>query len=124
MSLFQSDLFQEDIYPDTQGEEPSLSADEWIGGKNKDPVLISLAEGYVSTRQKSEIRGGGLKQAAKPNKLAALTKKPSPAATSSPEPKSTPASAPAAAPVNASATNGSSSPAQVSTFLALLLIFQ
>ncbi|XP_072037635.1 coronin-1C-like isoform X2 [Amphiura filiformis] len=98
-----SDLFQEDIYPDTQGDEPSLSASEWVEGKNKDPILISLKDGYVSTRQKSEVRAGGLKAQAQPNKLAALSKKPSAAAVTS-APAATKASTPAA---NASATNGS-----------------
>ena len=41
-SLLQSELFQEDLFPDTKGDEPSLTADEWLEGKDADPKLISL----------------------------------------------------------------------------------
>mmetsp|Transcript_64932 Transcript_64932/g.103327 ORF Transcript_64932/g.103327 Transcript_64932/m.103327 type:complete len:464 (-) Transcript_64932:703-2094(-) len=37
-----SELFQEDLFPDTKGDEPSLTADEWLEGKDADPKLISL----------------------------------------------------------------------------------
>uniref|UniRef100_A0A8C0MY46 Coronin n=3 Tax=Canis lupus familiaris TaxID=9615 RepID=A0A8C0MY46_CANLF len=41
-----SDSYQEDIYPMTPGTEPALTPDEWLGGMNRDPVLMSLKEGY------------------------------------------------------------------------------
>lgn len=47
MFSFQSDLFQDDLYPDTSGPDPSLEAEEWFEGKNGDPILISLKNGYV-----------------------------------------------------------------------------
>lgn len=37
-----SELFQEDLYPDTRGTVPALTADEWMSGKDKDPVLMPL----------------------------------------------------------------------------------
>ena len=40
--LFQSEMFQEDIFPATASSTASLSADEWISGLNRDPILISL----------------------------------------------------------------------------------
>lgn len=43
----QSDLFQDDLYPDTAGPDPALEAEEWFDGKNGDPILISLKNGYV-----------------------------------------------------------------------------
>lgn len=43
----QSDLFQDDLYPDTAGPDPALEAEEWVEGKNGDPILISLKNGYV-----------------------------------------------------------------------------
>ncbi|XP_048043030.1 coronin-1C-A isoform X1 [Megalobrama amblycephala] len=42
-----SDLFQDDLYPDTAGPEAPLEAEEWFEGKNGDPVLISLKHGYI-----------------------------------------------------------------------------
>lgn len=45
----QSDLFQEDLYPDTVGPEPSVESDEWFDGKDAPPILISLKEGFATT---------------------------------------------------------------------------
>ncbi|XP_030074104.1 coronin-1C isoform X1 [Microcaecilia unicolor] len=42
-----SDLFQDDLYPDTAGPEAALEAEEWFEGKNADPILISLKHGYL-----------------------------------------------------------------------------
>jgi len=47
-----SDLFQDDLFPNTPGEEPSLTAAEWIGGKNATPKLVSLEAGYVPPKNK------------------------------------------------------------------------
>lgn len=47
-----SDLFQEDLYPDTVGPDPALTAEEWLGGKNADPLLISLREGYAPSKSR------------------------------------------------------------------------
>ncbi|XP_063286966.1 coronin-1A [Pelobates fuscus] len=45
-----SDLFQEDLYPDTVGPDSALTAEEWLGGKNAGPVLISLRDGYAPSK--------------------------------------------------------------------------
>ena len=42
-----SDLFQDDLYPDTAGPEAALEAEEWFEGRNADPILISLKHGYI-----------------------------------------------------------------------------
>ncbi|KAG9335057.1 hypothetical protein JZ751_005732 [Albula glossodonta] len=42
-----SDLFQDDLYPDTAGPDCALEAEEWFQGRNGDPILISLKHGYV-----------------------------------------------------------------------------
>ncbi|XP_069100126.1 coronin-1A-like isoform X1 [Pleurodeles waltl] len=47
-----SDLFQEDLYPDTVGPDPAMDADEWLGGKNANPILISLKDGYVPSKSR------------------------------------------------------------------------
>lgn len=57
-SLFpaQSDLFQEDLYPDTIGPEPSVEADEWFQGKDAPPIMISLKDGFVATTKAKEFK--------------------------------------------------------------------
>ncbi|XP_038615644.1 coronin-6 isoform X3 [Tachyglossus aculeatus] len=47
-----SDLFQDDLYPDTPGPEPALEAEEWLAGQDADPVLISLRDGYVPPKNR------------------------------------------------------------------------
>ncbi|XP_007898962.1 coronin-6 isoform X4 [Callorhinchus milii] len=47
-----SDLFQDDLYPDTAGPEAALDAEEWISGKNADPTIISLREGYIPPKNR------------------------------------------------------------------------
>lgn len=37
-----SDAFQDDLYPDTAGSIPAHTADEWLAGSNRNPVLVSL----------------------------------------------------------------------------------
>ncbi|KFO74354.1 Coronin-6, partial [Cuculus canorus] len=47
-----SDLFQDDLYPDTPGPEPALEADEWLSGKDAEPILISLRDGYIPVKNR------------------------------------------------------------------------
>ncbi|KAM7139584.1 coronin-6 isoform 4-T4 [Macrochelys suwanniensis] len=47
-----SDLFQDDLYPDTPGPEPALEAAEWLAGKDAEPVLVSLRDGYVPVKNR------------------------------------------------------------------------
>ncbi|XP_072224149.1 coronin-1A [Leuresthes tenuis] len=51
-----SDLFQEDLYPDTIGPEPSVEADEWFEGKEAPPNMISLKDGFVATTKSKEFK--------------------------------------------------------------------
>ena len=48
----QSDLFQDDLYPDTAGPEAALEAEEWVSGRDASPILISLREAYVPSKQR------------------------------------------------------------------------
>lgn len=47
-----SDLFQDDLYPDTAGVEPALLAEEWIAGQDAPPLLVSLKGGYSAPPSK------------------------------------------------------------------------
>ena len=49
---FQSELFQDDIYPPTAGTVPSLTAEEWAKGLNKAPILFSMKVGVPSELDK------------------------------------------------------------------------
>lgn len=53
-----SDLFQEDIYPDTASSIPALTADEWISGIDREPVLISLKNGTLSSASSGSSSSG------------------------------------------------------------------
>ncbi|XP_041965805.1 coronin-2B-like isoform X1 [Alosa sapidissima] len=48
-----SEAYQEDLYPMTAGPEPALSADEWLRGVNRGPVLMSLKASYKPPGQKA-----------------------------------------------------------------------
>lgn len=48
-----SELFQEDLYPDTVGDTAALTAEEWIGGQDAEPLVISLKEGYKPPESKT-----------------------------------------------------------------------
>jgi len=45
-----SDQFQDDLYPPTFSGEPSLTADEWVGGKSATPKQIQLTPGFVAPK--------------------------------------------------------------------------
>ncbi|KAK7096473.1 hypothetical protein V1264_005768 [Littorina saxatilis] len=47
-----SDVFQEDVFPATASTIPSLRADEWIAGQNREPILVSLQDGHVTNNPK------------------------------------------------------------------------
>ncbi|XP_055754262.1 coronin-1A-like [Salvelinus fontinalis] len=51
-----SDLFQDDLYPDTNGPEPSVEANEWFKGKEGQPILISLKDGFATTTKSKEFK--------------------------------------------------------------------
>jgi hypothetical protein len=42
-----SEQFQDDIFPPTAGPDPALSAAEWLGGRDANPILVSLEGGFV-----------------------------------------------------------------------------
>jgi hypothetical protein len=44
----QSEVFQEDIYPDTLSGEPSQSSDDWFSGRNVPPQLLKMELVYRS----------------------------------------------------------------------------
>ncbi|KAJ8336154.1 hypothetical protein SKAU_G00394970 [Synaphobranchus kaupii] len=53
-----SGSYQEDLYPMTAGNQPALTAAQWLSGQNKDPVLISLKPGWQPEDVYSELTTG------------------------------------------------------------------
>ncbi|XP_078523530.1 coronin-1C isoform X1 [Lissotriton helveticus] len=74
-----SDLFQDDLYPDTAGPEATLEAEDWFAGKNADPSLISLKDGYhpAKNRDLKVVKNilGSKPAVNKKNDLSSATKK-------------------------------------------------
>ena len=56
--LTQSDLFQDDIYPDTPGTEPALTAEEWASGQSAEPILMSMRQAFKE-KEKPKVKGLG-----------------------------------------------------------------
>ena len=48
---FQFAILQEDLYPDTQGDVPALTADDWWSGTNAEPILVSLSQEGVEVKK-------------------------------------------------------------------------
>ena len=44
-----AEAFQLDIYPDTPGPYPALSAEEWISGIDREPILVSMKDRVEGT---------------------------------------------------------------------------
>ena len=42
-----SELFQEDLYPDTLADVPAVTGEEWFAGTNADPILVPITESGV-----------------------------------------------------------------------------
>lgn len=53
-----SESYQEDIYPMTAGNIPALTAEEWLSGIDKGPVLMSLKPGSQVAESLSELGKG------------------------------------------------------------------
>lgn len=49
-----SDLFQDDIFPDTYAGVPSLTAEQWASGENADPKTVSLEPDDNEEKKKQE----------------------------------------------------------------------
>jgi len=55
-----SDLFQDDLYPDTPGTEPALTAEQWVSGQSSEPILMSMKQAFKE-KEKPKIKGLGSK---------------------------------------------------------------
>lgn len=62
-----SELFQEDLYPDTAAQAAAISAEEWFAGKDADPVMMSMLDVFLAAQHGKEGSKGGsvLRQASR-----------------------------------------------------------
>ena len=47
-------MFQDDIYPPCPSGVPALTAEEWVGGTNKDPILVSFSDSGLTELSAAE----------------------------------------------------------------------
>lgn len=60
-----SEIFQDDIFPDCFSGEPSLTADEWLSGKNGKQKTRSMAPGFIP-KEKPVVEFKPVKEEEKP----------------------------------------------------------
>lgn len=129
-----SELFQDDIYPDTAKDQATITADEWFNGKDSGPVMLSLKDKFHAMEGTTQTAAKPIRKAnildnlntATPQKTESAAPPPQPAA---PEPaptpvkaapvKSAPVSTPAAPPADAPAPKQETRPASSENTAAL-----
>jgi len=50
-----SEMFQDDIFPDTYAYKAAMTAGEWAGGKNAEAPKVSLADGFVPLEKGQDL---------------------------------------------------------------------
>jgi len=50
-----SELFQEDLYPDTLADVPAITADDWWAGTNTDPILVPMSQEGVVIKKNEDL---------------------------------------------------------------------
>lgn len=50
-----SELFQEDLYPDTLADVPAITADEWWSGTNADPIVVPMTEAGIEIKKQEDL---------------------------------------------------------------------
>jgi coronin-1B/1C/6 len=50
-----SELFQEDLYPDTLADVPAITADDWWSGTNTDPILVPMSQEGVVIKKNEDL---------------------------------------------------------------------
>jgi len=50
-----SELFQEDLYPDTMADVPAITADDWWSGTNAEPILAPMSQEGVVTKKAEDL---------------------------------------------------------------------
>lgn len=56
-----SELFQDDLYPDTAGGEPALTADEWFHeGRDAAPIMVPMKDLFQAPDKKAQVKSSVL----------------------------------------------------------------
>jgi len=57
-----SELFQEDLYPDTQSDVPAITAEEWWSGCNAEPVMVPMTDRGIQVKKVTRFLESNLYQ--------------------------------------------------------------
>ena len=62
LRFWKSDQFQSDLYPDTAGDEPALSLEDYFAGKSSEPKKIKLEGGFKPSAKKEFVASSSASQ--------------------------------------------------------------
>uniref|UniRef100_A0A5S6QRW6 Coronin n=1 Tax=Trichuris muris TaxID=70415 RepID=A0A5S6QRW6_TRIMR len=93
-----SEMFQEDLYPDTVGTVPAISAEEWFNGQDADPILVPLRSDKRQSEHSGEPKKAAVRRAnilaempsAEPSSATTVSRRRSMAASQETAPKAEP----------------------------------
>ncbi|KAL1231614.1 Coronin-like protein [Trichinella spiralis] len=78
-----SEMFQEDLYPDTASTTPAITAENWLDGQNANPILMPLHGGKSQQEKTLESRRSAILTTMQPSDTSAASNTPAAAAVSS-----------------------------------------
>ncbi|KRX27244.1 Coronin-like protein cor-1 [Trichinella nelsoni] len=78
-----SEMFQEDLYPDTASTTPAITAENWLDGQNANPILMPLHGGKSQQEKTLESRRSTILTTMQPSDTSAASNTPAAAAVSS-----------------------------------------
>ncbi|XP_033748826.1 coronin-1A-like isoform X2 [Pecten maximus] len=115
-----SELFQDDLYPDTSKDQAALTAEEWFNGKDACPLMVSLKEKFQAMEGTVQTTAKPIRKANILDNLNSITpqkappvkaaERPAPAAAPAPAPAPAPEPTPAPAPVKTPPVSTSAAP--------------
>ncbi|KRX82054.1 Coronin-like protein cor-1 [Trichinella sp. T6] len=78
-----SEMFQEDLYPDTASTTPAITAENWLDGQNANPILMPLHGGKSQQEKTLESRRSAILTTMQPSDTSAASNTPAATVSSS-----------------------------------------
>ncbi|KRX47224.1 Coronin-like protein cor-1 [Trichinella murrelli] len=75
-----SEMFQEDLYPDTASTTPAITAENWLDGQNANPILMPLHGGKSQQEKTLESRRSAILTTMQPSDTSTASNTPAAAA--------------------------------------------